>query len=251
MKGRFLSLICVYAPTMSYTQEAKDDFYFLLNTTISNIPPADKLLVLGDFNASVGSDYHHYKPCLGHFGKGKSNSNGECLLNLCEELQEALNKSLAVSVLGSDVEKAWSSFKKPILDTYNAVLGQQKRKTADWFDENNQEIKQLLQEKQKLSDAKFKSVKAKVQRRIREMKDKWWSTKADELQACAERHDSQGTYNILTTIYGPKTNALMPVKNGNGSCLLTDVKDITTRWEEYFTNYSTKKGMHIQMLQIT
>ena len=44
---------------------------------------------MGDFNAKVGSGYDSWAPCLGHYGFGKMNSNGQCLLeffhkqNLC------------------------------------------------------------------------------------------------------------------------------------------------------------------------
>ena len=50
------TLISAYAPTMTNPGEAKDKFYEELDSLISSIPRADKLLILGDFNARVGSD---------------------------------------------------------------------------------------------------------------------------------------------------------------------------------------------------
>ena len=39
--------------------------------------------MLGDFNARVGADRSFWPPCLGHFGIGNMNKNGQCLLELC------------------------------------------------------------------------------------------------------------------------------------------------------------------------
>ena len=44
-----MSMISVYAPTMTNEDEVKDQFYADLDTTISAVPKADKLIFLGDF----------------------------------------------------------------------------------------------------------------------------------------------------------------------------------------------------------
>ena len=80
-KERFLSVINVYAPTMTYTDEEKEGFYEELAAVVDAVPASDKLLILGDFNARVGKDYRTHRGVLGKFGKGNMNSNGELLLN--------------------------------------------------------------------------------------------------------------------------------------------------------------------------
>lgn len=77
------SLISVYAPTLSSTPEAKDEFYNNLDAVIKCIPSDEHLLLLGDFNARVGADHESWPSCLGHFGVGKINDNGQRLLELC------------------------------------------------------------------------------------------------------------------------------------------------------------------------
>ena len=57
-RDRFLSLISVYAPTLTSEEEVKVTFYNLLDRTIRAVPMLDKLVVLGDFNARVGKDHH-------------------------------------------------------------------------------------------------------------------------------------------------------------------------------------------------
>ena len=84
-KERHASLICVYAPTMTYPVEEKEHFYQELTKVVDKVPTADKLIILGDFNARVGKDHTTYEGVIGKFGKGKKNQNGDLLLNFCTE----------------------------------------------------------------------------------------------------------------------------------------------------------------------
>ena len=51
-----VTLVSVYAPTLSATPDTKDEFYDQLSATISNISNKEQLILLGDFNARVGAD---------------------------------------------------------------------------------------------------------------------------------------------------------------------------------------------------
>ena len=79
----FTNVLCVYAPTLCSTSEAKDLFYEALDEVISKVPRSEGLYLLGDFNARVGADYETWPSCLGHHGTGKINENGQRLLELC------------------------------------------------------------------------------------------------------------------------------------------------------------------------
>ena len=78
-----VTLISVYAPTLSATPDDKDEFYDRLAATISSIPSKEEVVLLGDFNARVGCDHDSWPSCLGQFGVGKMNDNGQRLLELC------------------------------------------------------------------------------------------------------------------------------------------------------------------------
>ena len=56
LDGCILTLISAYAPTLCGSDEDKEDFYDNLSSIIKNVPRTNKLLLLGDFNARVGTD---------------------------------------------------------------------------------------------------------------------------------------------------------------------------------------------------
>ena len=78
-----ITLISVYAPTLSATPDHKDEFCDRLAASISSIPSKEEVVLLGDFNARVGCDHDSWPSCLGQFGVCKMNDNGQRLLELC------------------------------------------------------------------------------------------------------------------------------------------------------------------------
>ena len=61
---------------MTYSEPRMEEYYRGVADVVGDLPAADKLVILGDFNARVGSDHELYGPALGKFGKGNCNSNG-------------------------------------------------------------------------------------------------------------------------------------------------------------------------------
>ena len=68
---------------MSATSAIKDEFYENLAAIISSVPNNEQLVLLGDVNARVGANHDTWPSCLGLFGMGKMNENGQRLLELC------------------------------------------------------------------------------------------------------------------------------------------------------------------------
>ncbi len=83
--GRSATFICAYAPTMTNDDSTKEKFYKDLDTAISAVPKADKLIILGDMNARVGSNHLLWPNQIGKYGTGKCNDNGLLLLSKCSE----------------------------------------------------------------------------------------------------------------------------------------------------------------------
>ena len=82
--NKHATIVSAYAPTMTNPDEVKYKFYDDLDNIISATPHTDKLILLGDFNAIVGTDHQPGKE-IGSEGVGKCNSNGLLLLRKCAE----------------------------------------------------------------------------------------------------------------------------------------------------------------------
>ena len=92
--SRLVTVISAYTPTLIRGEEAKDAFYEELNGFVKDVLPSDKLTLLGDFNARVGTDCNNWKDALGPHGTGKLNSNGLMLLSFCAENDLTITKTL-------------------------------------------------------------------------------------------------------------------------------------------------------------
>lgn len=328
---------------MTNDDETKEEFYYSLENTLSTIPAADKLIVLGDFNARVGSDHEAWPGTLGKFGRGRSNANGEMLLLKCSEhelaitntffnhpdkwyfswkhprskhptlldyvltrrrdmkdicstrimrgaecftdhfmvrtkcniclkplkrkqgskppkklnvgklcnqeqrnlLETKITESLSPLPIGT-TEEHWAKLKNTVYKVASEVLGKPSRRHADWFDESDEEILSLISKKNKLfhetlrnsatqaTKDRFKTARAELQRKLRQMKDNWWNRKAEEIQSLADRNDSGAFFASLKEVYGPRGSSAEPVKSIDGSVLITEKGKIMERWKEHF-----------------
>ncbi|XP_030745131.1 craniofacial development protein 2-like [Sitophilus oryzae] len=93
-KVRNLTIVQCYAPTEPSTDEDKDIFYETLNTTLNAIKKSDMMIVMGDFNAKVGSDNRNSEDIMGKHGLGNRNNNGDRLLGMCSNYQLTIGGTL-------------------------------------------------------------------------------------------------------------------------------------------------------------
>ena len=77
----FMSVVAVYAPTEMCETDEKEMFYAKLNSVLDQCPRRDVLIVLGDFNATTGTERAGYELCVGPHGSGTRNTNSSLLLN--------------------------------------------------------------------------------------------------------------------------------------------------------------------------
>ena len=164
-----------------------------------------------------------------------------------QELSDALSNNLQqLQSDGSDPEAEWSAFKDTVYTTAKEVLGHPHRKHQDWFDENDQEILDLLARKRaahsawlsdKTSASKhelFQKLRSEAQVKIRLMKNAWWEAKAVELQGYADKHATKLFFSGLKTVYGPAPSTTTPLQATDGT-LLTDKAQILERWTAHFS----------------
>ena len=106
------------------------------------------------------------------------------------------------------------------------MLGFKKRKNKDWFDESDQEISKLLQEKHRLHERllrqgvqgntsvikDYKEYKAALQRELRGMKNTWWSNKSSEILSASDGKDLKTIFELLHQVFSPSSSSIVPLK---------------------------------------
>jgi hypothetical protein len=84
--GQHLTVVTTYAPTDVGEDVAKDAFYLMLFACLKGAPASDKLIVMGDFNAELGSAWQEQGGITGKFhlhrGVAEPSDNGARLLDL-------------------------------------------------------------------------------------------------------------------------------------------------------------------------
>ena len=65
---------------------------------------------------------------------------------ICERFKDPLDANIQDVTLDEDSIEKWDQFKNTVNETAKAVLGPKQRIHQDWFDDNDEQITQLLQE---------------------------------------------------------------------------------------------------------
>ncbi|BHF80400.1 hypothetical protein SprV_0702352700 [Sparganum proliferum] len=263
--GKFATIISAYAPPMTSPVAARDKFYEDLHALLATVSKADKLIVLGDFNARVGTDHTAWRGVLGPHGLRGSNDNGlllfrtraehRLILTNTNELAERLDnlpiaaaaaaEAVDVAAENASVENRWCQLRDKIQSTALAVLGRARRQHQDWFDNNDAVINNLLAEKNRLhkayvdhpiadNKAAFYRSRCHLQQRLREMQDAWTAGKADAIQGYADRNEWKNFFAAIKAVYGPPTKGTAPLLSADSSTLLTEKTQILQRWAEHF-----------------
>ena len=130
------------------------------------------------------------------------------------------NQLGAMNLSSEDPEENWTVFQEVVHSSAATTIGRPSHKHQVWFDENDEEIKLLLDEKHCLhrahqddtssetKKAAYSNICKTVQNRLRDIQDSWLSKKAEEIQSFADRKGMKKFHDALKTIYGPKV--LMP-----------------------------------------
>ncbi|BHF60593.1 hypothetical protein SprV_0100355800 [Sparganum proliferum] len=83
--GKFTTIIGVYVAQITSPDDTRDKFYEHLHALLATVSNAAKLIVLGDFNARVGTDHAAWRGVLGPHGLDGFNDDGLLLLRTCAE----------------------------------------------------------------------------------------------------------------------------------------------------------------------
>ncbi|VDP74445.1 unnamed protein product [Schistosoma curassoni] len=82
-EGIAMNIIQYYAPTNDYNEDANDQFYNRLQSIVEKCPTKNLTILMGNFNAKVGTDNTGYEDIMGRHGLGERKENGERFANLC------------------------------------------------------------------------------------------------------------------------------------------------------------------------
>ncbi|CAF0977788.1 unnamed protein product [Rotaria magnacalcarata] len=77
-----VTVIQVYAPTTGADDEEIENFYVSLQQLVDAIPKKDTIVIMGDWNAKVGSK--SVTGITGNFGLGDRNEAGDKILEFCQ-----------------------------------------------------------------------------------------------------------------------------------------------------------------------
>ena len=106
-----------YAPDSSYSNETSEEFYDLLQDKIKALPRNNKYILLGDFNAKVGTDQQENWPReVGKYGLGQANDRGYHLLQFC-----AINELVITNTLFKHKKARRVTWKSPDGGTANQI----------------------------------------------------------------------------------------------------------------------------------
>ena len=161
--------------------------------------------------------------------------------------QQVLDKNLQDHVTTEGSTEKWTSFKETFSKTAKEVLGVKTRTHEDWFDVNDEKIKEAIHAKKKsyiewLNDPssiykreKFKALQAKVQTDLQAMQDQWWQDKAADVQHYADTHNVKKFFSSLKTVFGPSALGSAPLLSSDGKTLIKDQEGLSKRWREHFS----------------
>ena len=147
---------------------------------------------------------------------------------------------------GSSTEK-WDQFKTLAKESATSTIGLKERVHQDWFDENDEVIRQLLEQKQNAyvewqNDSsstskhdRYKHLQRQAQAALRKMQNDWWERKAKEVQQYADTKNSKMFFSSIKEVYGPAKPCMTPLLSADGSTLLKEKNSINERWREHFS----------------
>ncbi|XP_019246529.1 PREDICTED: craniofacial development protein 2-like [Nicotiana attenuata] len=88
-----LNVVSAYAPQAGLDEEVKRRFWEGLDEIVRNIPPTERLFIIGDFNGHIGSAAGGYGEVHGGFGLGVRNGGGTSLLDFAKAFELVIANS--------------------------------------------------------------------------------------------------------------------------------------------------------------
>ncbi|BHF73847.1 hypothetical protein SprV_0401693100 [Sparganum proliferum] len=215
--GKFATIISAYASPMTSPDAARDKFYEDLHALLATVSKADKLVVLGDFNARVGTDHTAWRGVLGLHGLRGSNDNGLLLLRTCVEHRLILTNTFFCL---PDREKAtWRHPRSRQWHLLDYVLVRRR-------DQRDVLVTKAIAGADGWTD--YRLVISKMRIRLQPRR------RPQATCGYADRNEWKNFVSAMKAVYGPPTKGTAPLVSADGSTLLTEKTQILKRWAEHF-----------------
>ncbi len=182
------------------------------------------------------------KKCLNCSQLGKAEVRNEFRHSLAEKLAK-----VQTSLCSEDsMDQKWTSISSSLCEAAAQTISHKGKKHQDWFDDNSDAIKSLLENMHNAHRAtlnnptsssirrQWQKARREVQKTLQSLQNEWWTTKAHEIQYYADRNYMHNFYNSIKNIYGPKSCSVTPLKSADSLILLKDQNQILLRWAEHF-----------------
>ncbi|VDM03041.1 unnamed protein product [Schistocephalus solidus] len=237
-EDKFAAIISALALPMTSPDAAKDKFYEDLHALLATVPKADRLIVLGDFDACVSlihipkQDATWLHPRLRRWQLLE-----EVLVRRRDRQDVLVTKAIRDAdgrtdhcLVLSNMSLRLQPLRRPQVKRPPG-LGRARHQLQDWFDDNDVHISNLLAEKNGLHkaymDLRTDATKAAffrchrlVRQRLREMQDAWMIRKAEEIQGPVNRNEMK---NFVKAINDPCIKGTAPLLSSDGTTLLTEI----------------------------
>nr|KAG5711141.1 hypothetical protein BaRGS_004785 [Batillaria attramentaria] len=240
-----LNIIQCYAPTNDAEEEKKDDFYQQLQTVIDRGGAKDMTILMGDFNAKIGSDNTGYEDTMGTHGLGQMNENGERFADFC-----ALNQLVIGGSIFPHKRIHKATWRSPDHVTENQIdhICISRKFRRSWRDvrvmRGADKLEVRKEKKTALNTSRTRRAKAKAQeeytaadrevkRSTRKDKRDYIDNLASQAEEAARQGNLKDLYQVTKKLAGKFQQTDKPVKDKNGHPLTTTEEQLK-RWAEHF-----------------
>uniref|UniRef100_H3AEA9 Reverse transcriptase domain-containing protein n=1 Tax=Latimeria chalumnae TaxID=7897 RepID=H3AEA9_LATCH len=212
--------ISMYAPTLDAEDSEKEAFHASLDRVLTAVKTddcwMDHRLIRSKFSIQVAPKHHRQRAL-------RKKTNVQCLKNKESrfKLRSCLERKLMdLSTRHGSVSAQWEAFKTVIISACAETIGYTSKKHQDWFDDNDSQIKELIDRKH----AAFVDWQNNPQSLAKkELYHQLWAKTQHKIHTMA-----------IKAIYGPTSNGAVPLQSSDGTILIKDNKGILQYWKEHF-----------------
>ncbi|ESO08364.1 hypothetical protein HELRODRAFT_169179 [Helobdella robusta] len=191
----------------------------ITETPVWRIHKDDKIVVFGDFNARIGTNFSVWAGIIGRHNLECANSNGIKLLNFCARF----------GLLRRFLDFPQESIRTGLVRIDLAFLTFCKQRIKP--------IKKRVSNPDSLSlNLACKESRTKVRQVLRCMENDWWTEKARKLQRLANTKNTQRFYKFLKSVYKTAQHPVHPIKAKDGPAVIRDLEGFVSHWAERFSD---------------